>query len=184
MRSQLATAVRDIFSRHMKQEFSQFSPIEPTDALLGGLLYQWPRARNLTCYIYLQISAKDYQDSFMVELSCSRGEFPINLVAFGPSDIRDGCVRFRLPELYRQEWSHKSRRVPWWWIRPPVIPQEVTAKAVERATVGKRPLIDEGMPIEQALPLVEPQVQDAIDRIKRFGIPFFEQFAQSHAGKT
>jgi hypothetical protein len=35
------------------------------------------------------------------------------------------------------------------------------------------------MPIEHALPLVEPQVQDAIDRINRFGIPFFEQFAQS-----
>lgn len=39
------------------------------------------------------------------------------------------------------------------------------------------------MPIEQALPVVEPQVQDAIDRIKRFGVPFFEQFAQSHARK-
>jgi hypothetical protein len=39
------------------------------------------------------------------------------------------------------------------------------------------------MPIEQALPLVEPRVRDAIDRIKRFGVPFFEQFAQSQAGK-
>src|SRR5690348_14093107 len=86
MRSQLATAVRDIFSSHMKQEFPQFAPLEPTGVLQGGLLYQWAHARNLTCYIYLQISAKD--DSFIVELSCSRGEFPINLVAFGPNDIR------------------------------------------------------------------------------------------------
>src|SRR5579864_2556417 len=155
MRSQLAKAVRDIFSRHMTQEFRQFSPVEPTGALLGGLLYQWARGSDLTCYVYLQISGKDYQDSFMVELSCSKGEFPISLVAFDPNDIRDGCVRFRLPELYRQEWGHKSRRVPWWWIGPPVGPQELTAKAVERAVAGKRPLMDEGMPFEQALPLIE-----------------------------
>jgi hypothetical protein len=43
---------------------------------------------------------------------------------------------------------------------------------------GRRPLTDEGVPIEQALPLVEPQVQDAIDRLKRFGMPFFEKFSQ------
>ena len=61
MRSQLAEAVRDIFSRHMKQEFPQFSLIEPADALLGGLLYQWPRGRDLTCYTYLQICGKDHQ---------------------------------------------------------------------------------------------------------------------------
>jgi hypothetical protein len=183
MRSQLATAVRDAFSRHI-QQFPQFAPIEPTGALQGGLLYRWQRATDLNCYIYLQISAKDYQDSFMVELSCARGEFPINLVAFGPNEVRDGCVRFRLPELYRQEWGDKSRRVPWWWIGPPVVPQEVTAKAVERAVAGKRPLIDEGLPIEQALPLVEPKVQDAIDRVKRFGIPFFERFAQTQPPKA
>jgi len=40
------------------------------------------------------------------------------------------------------------------------------------------------MPFEQALPLVGPQVQDAIDRIKRFGMPFFEQFAQSQSDKA
>ena len=184
MRSQLASAVRDAFSLHMKHEFPQFALVEPTGTLQGGLLYRWKCASDLTCYIYLQISAKDYQDSFMVEMSCSAGEFPINLVAFGPSDIREGCVRFRLPELYREEWGHKSRRVPWWWIGPPVVPQNVTTKAVERAAAGKRPLTDEGIPIEQALPLVGPQVQDAIDRIKRFGIPFLQQFAKNRAGKT
>jgi hypothetical protein len=184
MRAQLANSVRDAFSRHMKQEFPRFAPIGPTGVLSGGLLYRWPRATDLSCYIYLQISAKDYQDWFMVELACSTNGFPIHLSTFGPNDVREGCVRFLLPELYREEWRPKSRRIPFWWIGPPVVPQEVTAKAVERAVAGKRPLVDEGMPIEQALPLVEPQVQDAIDRIKRFGIPFFEKFAQSQAAKT
>lgn len=180
MRSQLATAVRDAFSRLVKQEFPQFVQIEPMGALRGGLLYKWQRAQNVSCFVYLQISAK-MQDSFMVELSCSEGEFPLNLVAHGPNDVREGSVRFRLPELYREEWAAKTRRVPWWWIGPPTAPEEVTSKAVARAVAGKRPLVDEGMPIEGALPLVEPQVRDAIDRLKRFGIPFFEQFAQSRS---
>jgi hypothetical protein len=59
-----------------------------------------------------------------------------------------------------------------------VVPENVTSGAVARSVAGKRPSTDEGMPIEQALPKVEPQVQDAIDRIKRFGLPFFEQFTR------
>ena len=166
----------------MKHELPQFVPIESTGALAGGLLYRWQCARDLTCYIYLQISAKDNEDSFVVELSCSRGDFPANLVAFGPNEVKGGSVRFRLPELYRQEWGHNSRRIPWWWIGPPPIPDEITSRAVARAVTRKRPLTDEAIPIEKALRLVEPQVRDAIDRIKRFGIPFFEQFAQRRSG--
>jgi len=179
MRAQLAKAVQEDFSRYMQQEFPQFAPLEPTGVLRGGLLYRWQRTTDLNCYIYLQISAKEYQDWFTVELSCSKSEFPIHMSSFGPNDVREGCVRFLLPELYREEWRNSSRRIPCWWIGSPVIPQEVTTKAVERATVGKRPLIEEGIPIEQALPLVGLRVRDAIDRIKRFGIPFFKQFAQN-----
>ena len=43
------------------------------------------------------------------------------------------------------------------------------------------------MPIEEALPLVDPQVKDAIKRVKRvkrFGMPFFGQFAQGQRSKV
>jgi hypothetical protein len=167
----------------MHKDFPQFLPADAVGALRGGLLYAWTRRPDLCCYIYLQISTKDYQDCFMVELSCSRGEFPINLVAYGPDNIRNGSVRFRLPELYREEWSHESRTVPWWSIGPQTEAKDVTSRAATRAAAKKRPLVDEPLPIEQALPLVETQVRDAIGRIKRFGLPFFDQFAQSQLGK-
>ena len=51
-------------------------------------------------------------------------------------------------------------------------------KLAALAVALKRPLIEDRLSIEQALPLVEPQVQDAIERLKRFGIPFFEQLAR------
>ena len=63
---------------------------------------------------------------------------------------------------------------------PRVEPSEITSKAVARAVAGKRPLTESAVSIEQALRLVEPQVNDAVDRIKRFGVPFFEQYAKGH----
>jgi hypothetical protein len=177
MRSELAKAVKKDFSRRFLQQFHGFVPQEPTGALRGGLLYKWQHSPDLSCFVYLQISQKMYQDCFMVEIACSKGEFPIHLVAFDPNEVRDGSVRFRLPELYRDEWRQRSRRVPWWWIGPEITPKEITARAMARVDSGALPEKNEGMlPIDRALPLVEPQVQDAVDRIKRFGIPFFQRF--------
>lgn len=184
MRSPLAKAVRNSFSRRMREELPQFVPVKSEHAIPGDLLYVWSFSQEHKFYIYLEISQKSYQDSFTVELARSASDFPFSYAALGPAPQKDGCVRFRLPQLYRDEWRPKAGWEPWWWIGPPIVPEGVTSKAVARAVQGKRPLTDEGLPIEQALALVEPQVQDAIDRIKSFGIPFFEQFAQSQPAKT
>ena len=184
MRSPLAKAVRNSFSRRMQEELPQFVPVKSEHAVPGDLLYVWKFSQELKFYIYLEISQKSYQDSFTVELACSAADFPFSHAALGPTPQKDGSVRFRLPQLYRDEWRPGTGWEPWWWIGSPIVPEGVTSKAVMRAVAGKRPLTDEGLPIEQALPLVEPQVQNAIDRINRFGIPFFEQFAQCRSAKA
>ncbi len=163
----------------MQREIPQFVEVKSEGLTSGGLLYKWEFGQDLNFYVSLQLSVKMYQDSFTVELACSKAEFPSNQLALGPKDVRDGSVRFRLPELYREEWRSTLRQQPWWWIGPKVTPKEVTSRAVARASSGALPEKDEGlMPIDQALPLVEPQVQDAVDRIKRFGVPFFQRFAE------
>jgi hypothetical protein len=182
MRTQLAKAVRQGFSGKMQQELPQFVKVESKASAPGGLLYKWEFGPGLNFYVCLQLSVKMYQDSFTVELACSKSEFPSNQLALGPNDVRNGSVRFRLPELYREEWRSTLRQQPWWWIGPKVTPQEVTSRAVTRASSATLPEKDEGLiPIDQALPLVEPQVQDAVDRIKRFGVPFFQKCAEAKA---
>lgn len=183
MRSPLGKTVRNTFERCMKDALPQFLSVKSKHSGPGDLLYVWKFSPGINFYVYLEISPKPQHDSFTVELACSANEFPFSHAALGTTPQKDGSVRFRLPQLYRDEWRPRTAWEPWWWIGPPTVPQEVTAKAVERVTAGKRPLIDEGMPVERAIPLVEPQVQDAIDRIKRFGIPFFNQFAQSVLAK-
>ena len=115
----------------------------------------------------------------MVELSCSRGKFPIHKVAFDPADVTEGAVRFRLPELYRSEWVDRARRVPWWWIGPEVKSQAIIDHGARIARSGKSESTpDLQIPVTEALRDVEPQVDDAISRIERFGIPFFRDFAE------
>jgi hypothetical protein len=166
----------------MREELPQFASVESGQTLLGDMLFSWDFSPAMKFHIYLEISQKT--DSFTVELACSPSDFPFDHAALGPTPQKDSSVRFRLPQLYRNEWRSKSGWEPWWWIGPSTEPEQVIAKAVTRAVEGKRPLISEDMPTEQALPLVQPQVQDAIDRIRRFGIPFFDQFAQSRLGRA
>jgi hypothetical protein len=175
MRSPIAKAVRVSFSRRMQEELPQFT--RTSSKLPGDLLYVQKFAKNLNFYINLLISHKSYQDSFTIELARSIDDYPFSRLALDPAPLNDdGTIRFRLPQLYREEWRPRTGWEPWWWIGPPMIPRNVTSKALERALTGKRPLIDE-IPIEEALPLVETQVQDAFERLKRFGISYFKQFS-------
>src|SRR5258708_40348391 len=103
MRTQLAKTVRQAFSRKMQQELPQFVEVESKGLTPGGLLYKWEFGEALNFYVCLQLSVKMYQDSFTVELACSKGEFPGNQLALGPNSVRSASVRFRLPELYREE---------------------------------------------------------------------------------
>ena len=180
MRARLAKAVRDNFARRMQAELPQFVPSRSKPVPPGDSLYLWNFSRSLKFYVFLQLSPKPKQDSFTVELACSSGDFPFSHAALGPTPQKDGSVRFRLPQLYRDEWRPKTGWEPWWWIVPRVEPREMTSKAVARAVAGKRPLTESPVSIEQAFLLVEPQVNDAVDRIKRFGVPFFEQYAKGH----
>jgi hypothetical protein len=178
MRSSLAKAVRNSFSREIAEQNPEFVPERSEQVPAGDRLFVWSFAENLRFYIYLQINQKSHQDSFTVELACSSSRFPFGHPALGPTPRKDGSVRFRLPQLYRDEWRPKTAWEPWWWIGPPQVPDEVTSKVVKRAAAGERPLLDEQVTVEDALPLVEAQVQNTLDRIKRFGIPFFERFAR------
>ena len=184
MRAKLAKAVRETFARKLQEALPQFIPVE-SQRDSGNRLYKWGVAPDVNFYVYLQLSAKSHEDSFTIELGCSRREYPFDHGARDPNHEKDGAVRFRLPQLYREEWRPKTGREPWWWIGPQKSAKESIARTMERVKSGKLPEKDEGlMPIEQALPLVEPQVQDAIERLKRYGMPFFQKFAKQHAIQT
>jgi len=183
MRTKIAKAVREVFARKLQQELGRFAPVERQRICAGDRLFGWQIAPDVNAYIYLFISPKYNQDRFAVELACSAGEFPVQM-ARQPSYKISGAVRFRLPQLYKDQWPKKNWE-PMWEVGPHDNPREAIARAVAHIKVGEIPgRKDEGLlPIEQAIQFVEPQVQDAIDKIRTFGIPFFREFAKQNSGK-
>ncbi|HKI10502.1 MAG TPA: hypothetical protein VKA02_00205 [Candidatus Acidoferrum sp.] len=184
MRTKIAQAVRAVFARKLQQEIGQFAPVETRRIRAGDRLFGWQMAPDMNAYIYLFISPKYNQDRFAIELACSAGEFPMQM-AREPSHTERGAVRFRLPQLYKDQWPKRNWE-PMWEVGPHENPREAIARAVSQIKVGELTgRKDEGLlPLEQAMQFVEPQTQDAIDKIRTFGIPFFREFAIQNSRKT
>jgi hypothetical protein len=183
MRTKIAKALREEFARKLGQELAKFAHVESRQIRSGDLLFNWQMSCDTNAYIYLFISPKYNQDRFTVELACSAGEFPMQMPR-QPSLEAQGGVRFRLPQLYKDQWPRKNIE-PMWDVGPHDSPRDAIARTVAHIKAGELPG-REGealLPVEQAIEYVEPQVRDAIDRIKRFGIPFFNKFAERDSKK-
>lgn len=178
MRSEVAKNVRKIFQRELQREIPQFTPIKDTNVRGGDSLFRWQIHTGMNAYIYLFVSPKYGQDRFAIDLACSPGEFPKQMPR-GPSDEKNGSVRFRLPQLYKDQWPRKNWE-PMWEVGPHNNPRLIAEQVItgtQKSQVGDAK--DEGLlPFPQSLGFVEPQVRDAVDKIKEFGIPFFKRFAE------
>jgi hypothetical protein len=181
MRAKIAKAVREVFASKLRQEIPQFVLVETQRTRPGDRLFSWRMNSDASAYIYLFISPKYNQDRFSVELACSAGEFPMQMPRQPNSGEQNGPIRFRLPQLYKDQWPKKNWE-PMWEVGPHDTPREAISRVVvPRHEVGK--IQERLLPIEQAIELVEPQVQDAIDKIRRFGIPFFQKFGGQNSGQ-
>lgn len=182
MRSKVAKILRETFARKLQEELPQFQRVDTESIRAGDRLFSWRRRPDLTCYIYLFISPKPNQDRFAVELACSPGEFPFAQMPREPSYCRNGTVRFRLPQLYKSEWP-KTNWEPMWEVGPHENAAAAIQRITQRALARQLPSKDEGLlPVEEALRFVEPAVEDAITRIRKCGIPFFDKFAETRIG--
>jgi hypothetical protein len=142
----------------MEESLSHFTPVKNGKA--GELLYKWDTEEGLSFFIALIISPKSLKNCFMVEIACSTsGSLPRKLIFQSP-DPRRKNVRYRLPIFWANEWSNATE--PWWWI-------------------GERPsleqLMEEGGLLEHKCDIrreTAKQVDDAVAKIKKFALPFFE----------
>jgi len=181
MRTEIAKAVREEFARKLHQEIGQFAPVKSTRIRQGDRLFSWRISPNMNAYIYLFISPKYNQDKFAVELACATADFPMQMPR-EPRSQANAAVRFRLPQLYKDQWP-KANWEPMWEVGPHDSPREAIVRAITHIKAGQVPgrREEELLPIEQAIKYVDPQVQDAIDKIKKFGIPFFIKFAEQNS---
>jgi hypothetical protein len=133
MRSPLGKALRKAFLSKLQDTLPQFVRVNGSGASPGDMLYVWKFRPALNFYVYLSTSQKSHRDSFTVELACSADGFPFTHAALGPDPQKDGSVRFRLPQLYQDEWRPRTGCEPLWWIGPPRQPGVENAVALDRA---------------------------------------------------
>ncbi|MGV8124635.1 MAG: hypothetical protein AB2L14_33220 [Candidatus Xenobiia bacterium LiM19] len=174
MRKELGKALRSLFSRAMKEKFHQFRETKVES------VYFWPGERafclagrkDLRCWIVLSPSLKDY-DMFTVLVGWSRlGRYPelsmipsIRLPDEAHGEFEEPEYLTRLPSLWTREDA-------WWVIREPLL--EITIETLEKQSAPISP--------EEAQLLTAPHVCDALQKLGKYAVPYFEALQKFDSG--
>ncbi len=176
MRTEISKAVKANFDKIMKQALPQFELAEKTP---HGPVYR-SHLHGMNCFVLLQLSKNRDEEAFTLELACSReSRYPWSALLMPPVASSNGVARFRLPELYREQWKAKGSKSSWWWIGPHLTRAEKTDRLLSRvrAGVGHLPDRDGLLSIGDLLGMVEQQVSDAVQKLATYGLQFFETFS-------
>lgn len=170
MRSKLGKAVRGRLRKQLSQRFPGLREIPGAEVPPGWLVFGLEVAPDLAFYVVL-VPYRQH-DRFTLEGAWTRnGRFPSSIGILEPRDsvvpylIRDeprnGDFRFRVPRLWQaQEFA--------WDLAPR--PSMVD----ELLKFGRLP---EEPPIEEGLSKVDAMVQDALEKIDEYLVPYFDQVA-------
>ena len=170
MRKEYGKALRTMFAAKMKAELRQFEEVKIKSLYFwpGDRAYRWIVNERLHCWIVLSPSKKDY-DEFTVLVGWSKlGRYPeLSMVPSPqlPNASRDEFNRdeylARLPSL----WTNIDS---WWVVRKFRMPNSAADLAARI----------EPIPATTAREAVSPRVDDAILKIREFGVPYLEELAR------
>jgi hypothetical protein len=163
MRRTLGKPVRTGFERRLKVALPMFRDASSLWVIPPGVrVYQYDFHPDLVFFVVLVTSPKD--ERFTIEMAWSPvGRFPTQRTAYLPTDPpQEDGLRFRLPWL----WVDRDQ---WWWIGGDV-PAECLGNSEAMMAWLSRP-------DEVLLPEVEPLLDDAFERLSRFGLPYFARIA-------
>jgi hypothetical protein len=163
MRSELGQAVRRQFRNRLREEIRHFDEVRAERQIgPGSRLYHWHVGPALDFYVLLQMHQQE--DWFTLELAWTHhGRWPAYALLPGSPDAepREGDLRFRLGDLW-------TRDDVWWQLAP----RPTGDASFEEYT--KR------VPIAEALAKVQPLVEDAVQRLVHYGLPYMARVAERH----
>lgn len=159
MRKELARATRRAFGARLSAVAPQFEEMKGENVGPGSVLYAWQQRPGPVFYILLQFHR--FEDWFTLELASSRqAKWPAYALPRDPWDESpDGEVRFRLGRLW------EPRKGVWWEFCPRVPYDAPLQDHLKR------------LPVEELLPKVGPLVDDAIEHVVKYALPYIDQFS-------
>lgn len=172
MRKEYSRVLRTLFTKKMKVELPEFveTKVKSIYFFPGDRAFAWAVSKEIVFWIILSPSKKDY-DEFNVLVGWSKlGRYPeLSMVP---------CAERPSPE--RSEFAHVEylTRLPYLWTRDDdwwVVKKWVQAKNTDELKAQLEPI-----PSDEALGQVEPVVDDCIQKLKGFAIPFFRELCNSN----
>lgn len=170
MRKELARAVRAEFTAAMERRLPQFRPIKVVSryAWPGSRVFEWRYDASQRFFVELFFSVKG-ADAFAVEVGWSRlGRYPEVGVRPGfPSGGRE----LAKPEHWTRVSSLYAPIGGFWSLEEP--DDAPGASGQSGGLLSQTPVA-----LEEALTRVERRVDDAVDKLVRYAIPYLEQVAR------
>ena len=170
MRKEYGKALRILFAVQMKRVVGHFEQVRVASTYFwpGDRAYRWQASDQLHCWIVLSPSKKDH-DQFTVLVGWSKqGRYPeLSMVpcAERPTPDRHEFAQQEYLTCLPYLWTNEDR---WWVVRKFRIPPTVVE--IEASL--------EPIPATEAKEAVTPLVDDAINKIKEFGLPYLEELSQ------
>ncbi|NLI48156.1 MAG: hypothetical protein GX414_13705 [Acidobacteria bacterium] len=171
MRKEYGKALRQYFSKQMKERLPEFKEEKVQSVYLwpGQRAFSRPLSGSLKCWIVLSPSPKDF-DEFTVLIGWSTlGRYPELSVIPSPQSPSPDRVEFSQPEYLTRLPQLWTRQDEWW-----VIQEFEPALTVEQMTARMAPI-----PAPAAEEKVIPRVQESIDKVIEYGLPYLSEFVRS-----
>jgi len=197
MRSKLGKAVRKRFDEIFTKELPQFEPVTPgkicfDNTLIdeipqGDRLYLWKYKDDLYLYVFLTIATPKFGDRFTVEIAWTKNQrYPLCAFCMFPYDIPEseiqhdipinGDFRFRISELF----ENRSNEDFWWEVASQPTWEEFEKWNREGDFTGEKLFGPPETPLEEAMKNVESCVKDAVDKIIKYAMSYFQEIIQEY----
>jgi hypothetical protein len=173
MRKEIGEAVRKRFNARMKEALPQFRELKSaglTGIASGSRVYCCQAAPELSFFLILVPSVMDL-DRFTLEGAWSKdGRVPSRLGFL--TDQPDGSLRFRIPSLW--EVPHGDY---WWELTETRSTNAMTSEEFEDWLRNQEQVLKER--IEEGLRRIPGCVDEAIERIVKYALPYFDGVAKA-----
>jgi hypothetical protein len=200
MNKVLLSATIEHFSHQLAARMPGFAPFVPERVpKRPSVLFPLRVSPDLCVFIEILPEPISADQRFMVQIVWNdKPEYPVQAIGkwagirLPPFDSPFGI--FRLPVLYRKLWN--SKREPWWYLGPEqelesgalpsnALPAELAATRKTRIaarTLAKLQVKQElaKLPIQDRLQYVPSVVNDAVQKLIEYGVPFLKQVADAH----
>lgn len=165
MQKQLEETLKTQFAREMVRRIPWFRMSES-----GGPEMFFLRSEALVFFVYLSIS--ENKDAFTVEIASNNVEsYPWAEMPGLSTDTERASAkhiwRFRISKL------SGALKEQWWWLGPEAGPTSVFARIRTESRVA-------GADFEQKAGEIEGKIRDAVEKICKYAVPFFELSAKKH----